>query len=73
VKDKTIDCLKLCSMPITMARTKFQEEICSKHTGKVIRTKLDELCRRGYIEYGTSIFGAWLTEKGKHALHDLTF
>lgn len=72
MKDKTIDCLKLCSMPYGRERDKFQEEICAKYSTKAVRAKLEELKRKGYIKSGLSVFGAWLTEKGKATLHNLT-
>ena len=70
MKDKTIDCLKLCSMQQSSQRNTFEVEICEKYSEKAVYTKLDELSRRGYIEYGTSITGTWLTEKGKKALRE---
>jgi hypothetical protein len=71
MKDKTIDCLKLCSMPIMSdERESFKKEICCKYSCKAIFTKLNELWERDYIGYGTFAFGAWLTEKGKKTLRE---
>ena len=50
----------------------LQEEICAKYSTKAVRAKLEELKRKGYIKSGVSVFGAWLTEKGKATLHNLT-
>jgi hypothetical protein len=71
MKDKTIDCLKLCSMPFSAERGEFEKEICEKYSRKVVARKLNELVRRGYIDHGMSIFGAWLTDEGRAFVKNL--
>jgi hypothetical protein len=46
------------------------ERACKKYSEKAVLAKGLELVGRGYADYGTSVRGAWLTEKGKKALLD---
>ncbi len=45
--------------------------MCMRYSQKAVYAKLHELARKGYIEFGTSIPCAWLTEKGKSALRNV--
>lgn len=38
---------------------------------KLVFKKMEQLCRDGYLEYGTSIRTAWLTDKGKETISNL--
>jgi DNA-binding MarR family transcriptional regulator len=67
MKDKTINCLKLCSMA-TDERIAYEVMMWLKYSKKAVHTKLEELAKRGYIQYNTSLSDAWLTEKGKSTL-----
>lgn len=69
MKRKAIRCLALCALPAgSEERHCFKETICKQHSEKAIAAKLEELTGKGYIEYGTSVWGAWLTQKGEFTL-----
>lgn len=42
----------------------------TRFSEKAFFVKAEELTDRGYLEYGVSVRGAWLTDKGKRALRD---
>jgi DNA-binding MarR family transcriptional regulator len=71
MKDKTIACLKLCSMPAD-ERIAYEVMMWMRYSKKAVNAKLKELVERGYIQYGTSQSDAWLTEKGEKALREAT-
>lgn len=65
---KTIDLLRLLSMPVTNVRWRKYEALVAQYGRKPIERKLDELTRRDYIDHGVSPGGGWLTDKGKDVL-----
>lgn len=72
MKLKTIDLLKMCSMENGSAvRIAEWRRLCDIYSTKAVIRKLEELADRGYIEYGVSVRGAWLTEKGKCKLREV--
>lgn len=64
--------LEVRLMESHMAKTyKWPEEIIMEKTGcpaKVAYAAMERAYNRGYIEYGVSLRGGWLTEKGERAL-----
>jgi len=72
MKDKTIACLKLCSMPAD-ERIAYEVMMWLRYSKKAVNAKLKELAERGYIQYSTSLSNAWLTEKGKEILREVTY
>lgn len=70
---KVTDALLWVAMPVgSPERRKRFYELCDKWGDKVFYAALDRLNRRGYIEYGVSIRGSWLTKKGKEVLARIT-
>lgn len=67
-KQRTVDLLRYCAMPMTDERWQRFDELCQQYSRNAVVGKLYDLCDKDYIEYGTSIRGAWLTPKGKAAL-----
>ena len=66
---KAKDCLRLASLKFDSNEwNDFYIQICTKYSEKAILVKLEELNGKGYMDYGTSARGSWLTEKGKEAL-----
>lgn len=69
LSQKSIDLLKLCSMPLgTTARRAQFDELVTRYGQKPVIRKLEELARREYIEYGGAVTASWLTDKGRHYL-----
>lgn len=64
---KMVDCLTLLGLHASLRR-EYEDVIHARWGEKVVSRKLEELARRGYIEYGVSTRAGWLTEKGKTAL-----
>jgi hypothetical protein len=46
------------------------QALCAKWGEKPVWAKLEELSDRGYIDYGVSVRGGWLTDKGKEKLRE---
>lgn len=67
MKDKTIDILKMCTLD---DRNEYVKQLCDKYSEKAVCAKLHELARKGYIDYGVSIWRAWLTDKGKKVMEE---
>ena len=70
LSQKTIDLLRLLAMPRTAERWKRADFLVTLYGNKPVQRKLEELSRRGYIEYGMFPLG-WLTDKGKSILRAL--
>jgi hypothetical protein len=77
MKQRTIELLKYCSIPLdyfdprgSKRQTEY-ERLCEVYSEKAICTKLYDLAGKGYIEFGTSVRGAWLTDKGKETLIEI--
>ena len=65
MKEKTVTCLQYAAMPYSEERREFYNDIVSKHSEKVIKRKLQELERRGYVakSHPTTIYD--ITEHGR--------
>jgi hypothetical protein len=69
MKQRTIDILKYCSLPVASDEfMRARAEAYERYGFKAVASKLEDLARKGYIEYGTSLNFPWLTDKGKSAL-----
>lgn len=70
MKQKAIDCLILAQKDAFAFQRwdEWYEEICGRWSEKAVNRKMEELSKRGYIEYGVSARTGWLTDKGKAAL-----
>lgn len=64
---KAIDCLRIAeALPTSSAERKRRAEAAvARWSEKAVDCKLEELAGRGYIEYGTNVWGGWLTTKGR--------
>lgn len=82
MKQRTIELLKYAGMEMDYftndgfinTHSKRQAEwdrLCEQYSEKACFIKLEELCSRGYTNYGTSPRGSWLEEKGKQTLKEL--
>jgi Mn-dependent DtxR family transcriptional regulator len=76
VKQRTIDLLEYCSIPLDYFNPKGSkrqaelDRLCLIYSKKAVYYKLSDLADKGYIEYGTSVRSAWLTDKGKETLRN---
>lgn len=68
VQQKALDCLEVCGMAFGRPRADAMHALMQAYSSKAIERKLYELAERGYIEFGGSPFGGWLTEKGRATL-----
>ena len=70
---KTLDCLKLASMPCgSSERMARYKALCQQYGENVVCSKMESLARRNYIEYGVSPRTGWLTPKGHATLEAST-
>ena len=64
---KTLDCLRLCALPIgSDERKALEAELCLRYSAKALTTTI--VNHGDLFEWGVSAVYAWLTEKGKNAL-----
>lgn len=47
------------------------EALAAKYPVKVIMSKMNKMDTRGLIDYGVSLRGAWITDKGRDYLKSL--
>lgn len=65
---KTIDCLRLCALPIA-SRKDMLEDLDHKYGLKAVYTTISN---HGHLfDWGVSVRGAWLTNAGNSALADI--
>lgn len=67
--EKAVDLLRFAQMP-TRGDEKWlvYDALNLKYGEKPVQRKLEELARRGYMEYGVSARTGWLTAKGREYL-----
>ena len=73
LSDKMLAALKVCEVPFNERVPWDVIECLSIKEGipyKVAWRRLEKASDRGYLDYGTSIKGAWLTPEGKAALDE---
>jgi len=66
--EKTIDCLRLCALPM-LEREAMLQQLDEKWGLKAIYTTISNHGR--LFDYGVSCRSAWLTEEGNSALADV--
>lgn len=67
--EKAMVCLRIAELPIgSAAREEAMARASVQFSAKAVYTKMNELVDRGYLEYGVSVRGCWLTDKGREAL-----
>jgi hypothetical protein len=69
LSDKSLICLLIADAHGSDQWNERYHRACEKFGEKVVNKKMDDLCRRGYIECGVSSVTGWLTEKGRAALN----
>ena len=71
MNEKSIECLKMASLPKGSVWEKEYDRLCLKYSEKAVIRKMESLDRLGYIESGVSSRTGWLTEKGRTVLVEL--
>lgn len=74
MKQRTIELLRYTTMEFDLrnpncARTQEWERLCAKYSEKACRLKIMDLSDKGYVEYGTSPYSAWIEEKGRAVIN----
>ncbi len=67
--EKSIACLRFSeALCIPEQRRKLYDLACKKYSENAVIRKCEDLCARGYMEFGVSPRTGWLTDKGRESL-----